>query len=97
MSVCQVCNGEMLKVKSCSFTKIGKKPIDVKGNIYKKIKFLSDEELGIYGIDTTDIKKCHDCGVLKGGYHHDGCDAERCPKCSSQLISCGCEFDLLIK
>jgi len=34
--------------------------------------------------------RCHDCGVQPGGYHHPGCDTERCPKCQGQLIACGC-------
>ena len=33
---------------------------------------------------------CHDCGVLKGQYHADGCDWEQCPKCRKQLLGCGC-------
>lgn len=34
--------------------------------------------------------KCHDCFVLEGEYHLDGCDVEICPICRGQLISCDC-------
>lgn len=34
---------------------------------------------------------CGDCLAPVGGLHHPGCDAERCPKCGGQLISCECE------
>jgi hypothetical protein len=37
--------------------------------------------------------RCHDCNVLAGGRHHPGCDNERCPRCSGQLISCSCLDD----
>jgi len=32
---------------------------------------------------------CGDCKVPVGGFHHPGCDNEKCPRCSWQLISCG--------
>lgn len=35
---------------------------------------------------TGDI--CHDCNAPKGGFHHAGCDVERCPKCGLQAIGC---------
>jgi hypothetical protein len=33
---------------------------------------------------------CHDCLVLKGQYHTEGCDVEECPRCHGQLLGCGC-------
>lgn len=33
---------------------------------------------------------CHDCGVVKGQYHAEGCDVEQCPRCHRQLLGCGC-------
>ena len=37
--------------------------------------------------------KCHDCGVAPGGFHHLGCDMQRCPLCRRQMMTCGCRFD----
>ena len=34
--------------------------------------------------------RCYDCNIKHGGFHHPGCDIERCPKCGGQIISCGC-------
>jgi len=39
--------------------------------------------------------KCHDCGVKPGKEHIPGCDAEICPYCGGQLISCGCMKEVL--
>ena len=36
-------------------------------------------------------ERCHDCNAKVGEYHHPGCDAEACPVCGEQLISCVCE------
>ena len=34
---------------------------------------------------------CPDCGVAVGELHKDRCDAEECPVCHFQLISCPCQ------
>jgi len=41
----------------------------------------------------ADKYPCHDCRVIKGEFHVPDCDAEECPSCGGQLISCDCAFD----
>jgi len=79
MAVCSYCNQEMKNKVSCIEDEItiGKKD-------YKQIPV--SEDLSHEGY-------CHDCGAPVGGFHHPGCDAERCPICQGQIISCGCGED----
>lgn len=39
----------------------------------------------------ADRRPCHDCGVIKGELHVEGCDVERCPGCDGQRFNCDCE------
>lgn len=35
---------------------------------------------------------CHDCGVLPGEHHRDGCEIEECPGCGGVRYSCECGY-----
>ena len=86
MAKCDYCKKEMLKAKSCTFSRI-----KINGRIYKRMA--TDEEGNDEGF------KCHDCGIImnQGNYHHFGCDIEECPVCKTQIISCNCEKNCLLK
>lgn len=80
MAVCGACENDMLTAATCVEV-----PAKIDGESLSPIR---------YGSEGSDWlpqgERCHDCGVARGGFHHPGCDAERCPKCRSQIISCGC-------
>jgi len=38
-------------------------------------------------------KACPDCAARAGEFHVPGCDAEQCPHCGGQAISCECDYD----
>lgn len=78
MAICEWCELEMTdeRVTSCPANHF--------------VEFPGGEGLpAIWYIDTG-RRRCHDCNIAPGGYHHPGCDMERCPRCQGQLISCGC-------
>jgi len=79
MAICNYCNKEMTESDSC---------------IKQDVEFSDGTKLpqSTYHFHESD-GRCHDCNIKHGGYHHPGCDVERCPKCSGQLISCHCLSD----
>jgi len=79
------------------------KTIKLRGKRYKRIKYGEEKCLDEKGkpyldndgnpIDWAKVTQehdCHDCGVKKGQYHVEGCDAEICPKYGGQFISFDC-------
>jgi hypothetical protein len=80
MAVCQYCGREMLAATTCTIEKL----VFPEWSL-SRIPFGSEKP-------ARRVQRCGDCGVDRGGYHHPGCDIERCPACLHQAISCGC-FD----
>ena len=82
MAVCSWCDGEMTTAISCTVSAFHRK-----GRRFDLIPFGDEPDRRASG------DRCGDCGVIRGGWHHPGCDLQRCPACGCQLMSCGCRFD----
>jgi len=76
MAKCTLCEQDMLEVDSC---------INIPILYSDKTKFNRSTQHF-----NEASGRCHDCNIKHGGFHHPGCDVERCPKCGLQLISCDC-------
>ena len=73
-AICDQCKKEMVKGGSCIPTHWpnGKAAIKYRGG---------------WGVGETP-DRCHDCNCRIGGYHHAGCDVERCPCGMQALMGC---------
>lgn len=82
MARCTDCKQDMLTAKSCKVTHYND---FADGVMRERIRY------GANGEDASG--RCHDCGVVEGGYHHPSCDWEVCPRCRGQALSCECLSD----
>lgn len=90
-AICSVCSEDMLAVADCRWNRL----VEYRdGEALNAVPYGS-EGRALFGRDDAGNpladKRCHDCNVAIGGYHHPGCDVEECPRCHHQLISCDCE------
>lgn len=76
--VCGFCDNEMKAASTVSC-------------VLQPVVFCDGKKLPTVRYDDDD-RRCPDCNIASGGYHHPGCDMERCPRCGEQLISCDCEL-----
>jgi hypothetical protein len=82
MAVCTWCSQEMTTARTCSVSELHRF-----GTPHPMIPY--GKEGGGWGT----LPRCGDCGVRRGGFHHLGCDIQRCPVCRGQMMSCDCRFD----
>lgn len=62
--------------------------IEKNGQQHPRVRY--GEEADDWGADK---QPCHDCAVIKGQFHVEGCDVERCPVCGAQAMGCDCDPD----
>lgn len=82
LRTCTIC-GKTEGASSCIETRIR-----IEGVLYRPIPY-SPRKKTAFEEDGLP-RRCPECGVLPGGFHHVGCPFEFCPKCGGRWLSCKC-------
>ena len=87
MAICKYCNLEMLLHNGCTVAifEFSDKP----GDESERIPFGDPRERILRSLAPY-LEYCSDCAVRPGDFHHVDCDAETCPRCLGQALSCAC-------
>jgi hypothetical protein len=56
--------------------------------MYDRVPYGSEQLMAAFTRQPT----CPECGVDLGGFHHNGCDLEECPKCHKPRKTCRCDY-----
>ena len=75
------------------------KTVRLSGRRYRRIRYgkeplwkdATEEHIAMW--QEVIKRPCHDCGVIAGELHLDGCDMEHCPRCKGQYLGCGCRTE----
>lgn len=62
--------------------------VRVNGTLFDRVRYGHEEDDW-----EAELRPCHDCRVFHGEFHVPGCDAEECPRCHGQLITCECDVE----
>lgn len=81
---CSLCNQPLPQIEGCCC-----QSVQCNGVSLPRICF-GDEE---YNWGT---RRCADCGVHKGSFHHENCSCEICPMCGELILLCNCETEFVI-
>ncbi len=69
----------------------GQEALELRGERFARIPYGQESGWAEQNPSYASIP-CHDCAVVRDQLHVPNCDAEQCPRCEGQLLSCPCTW-----